>query len=177
MTLADFMAKHVVPTWLTKSNSGDYERIYDTRKHQRLTQALSNAYLDIIVLCTEWRKLLSEQKTSSLKRLFKPLSSNKTFDEAVERFRQHREAVREEAKICHQIENAEHRHAQVVLSAAEQRRKLLSTLSGVDCGPRHRKLKAARHEGTGIWLPARPEYSRWALASTSSILCCHGIRE
>lgn len=34
---------------------GDYQRIFDGQKHQRFTHTLSMAYLDIIILCTEFK--------------------------------------------------------------------------------------------------------------------------
>ena len=156
---------------------GDYERIYDRRKHQRLTQALSYAYLDIILLCTEFRKLIRKQTTSSVHRILKPLSLDRQYDEALERFRQHRQNVDEEARTCHMIEAAEQRDAQLVLLATERRRKLLRKLSSVDCRHKLRKLKEARHDGTGLWLTACPEYGNWEASESSSVLWCYGIRE
>src|ERR1700730_1062244 len=89
--------------------TGDYERIFAREKHQRLTQAISNAYLDIIKLCLDFRKLLQGQKASSLKRIWKPLSLNAEFDDAIQRFRAHRKIVEKEAEACHMIEAAETR--------------------------------------------------------------------
>ncbi|TVY93107.1 Ankyrin [Lachnellula willkommii] len=153
----------------------DYERIYDRQKHQRLTQALSNAYLDIIVLCTKFQRSLREQRTSSVRRLLKPLSSDNQFDEAIDLFRQHRNNVEEEARMCHMVDAAEQRNAQLLLWAAERRRKLLSRLSNIDCKHRHRILREARHEGTGVWLTARHEYRSWGTPDVTSVLCCFGI--
>jgi hypothetical protein len=157
--------------------SGDYERIYNGQKHQRLTQTLSNAYLDIITLCTEFRKSILEQKSSKVRRILKPLSFDKQFDGAIDRFRQHRKNVENEAIICHMIEAAEQRDALLVLQAAERRRNLLTRLSKVDYKYRHGKLKEARHEGTGVWFTSCPEYEEWQTVSTSSVLCCYGIRK
>ena len=50
------------------------------------------------------------------------------------------------------IEAAEERNTQLVLLAAERRRKLLLRLSGLDCLYRQRKLSEARHAGSGGWL-------------------------
>jgi hypothetical protein len=92
-------------------NSGDYQRIFDGTKHQRFTQALTSAYLDIITLCTEFTALLRNQKKSSMKRIFQPLSPalNYQFEDAVKRFRQHRKEVDKEAEVCHMIEEKEAR--------------------------------------------------------------------
>ncbi|TVY39940.1 hypothetical protein LOCC1_G005838 [Lachnellula occidentalis] len=151
----------------------DYERICDRQKHQRLTQALSNAYLDIVVLCTKFQRSLGEQNNSSLRRMLKPLSSTNQFEDAIDLFRQHRNNV--EARMCHMVDAAEHRDAQLLLWAAERRRKLLSRLSSIDCKHRHRILREARHEGTGVWLTARDEYRNWGTPDTTSVLCCFGI--
>lgn len=89
----------------------DYQRIFNGQKHQRFTQKLSEAYLDIITLCAEFRTLLRQQKKSSVKRIFQPLSPalNAHLEEAVVRFRQHRKAVDKEAEVCHMLEEKETR--------------------------------------------------------------------
>ncbi|TVY80507.1 hypothetical protein LSUE1_G008386 [Lachnellula suecica] len=153
----------------------DYERIYNRQKHQRLTQALSNAYLDIIMLCMRFRRSIQEQKASSLRRILKPLALDSQFDNEIELFRRHKIDVEEEARMCHMIEAAEHRETQLLLWATERRQRLLSRLSKVDCQYRHRILKDARHEGTGIWLTASDEYRSWEAADATSVLCCFGI--
>lgn len=137
---------------------------------------MSNAYLDIITLCSEFRTSIHKQKNSKVRRLLKPLALDKQFDEAIERFRRHRQNVVDEAETCHMIEAAEQRDAQLVLFAEERRRKLLERLSKVDCKHRHRKLKESRHEGTGAWFTSSPEFEQWMGASYSSVLCCYGIR-
>jgi hypothetical protein len=73
--------------------TGDYERIFDREKHQRLTQAISNTCLDIIELCFDFRKLLQDLKASSLKRILKPITLDGKFEEAIQRFRAHRKVV------------------------------------------------------------------------------------
>jgi len=96
----------ILPRLLT-ARTGDYERIFDRQKHQRLTQAISKTYLDIIELCLDFRKLLQDQKASSLKRIWKPISLDGKFEEAIQRFREHRKNVEKEAETCHMIEAAE----------------------------------------------------------------------
>ena len=90
---------------------GDYQKIFDGQKHQAFAQALSIAYLDIIILCTEFKSLLLNQKNSSVKRLLQPLSSslNRRLEEAVARFRKHRKEVDKQAEVCHMIEEKEAR--------------------------------------------------------------------
>ncbi|KAH7416746.1 hypothetical protein BKA64DRAFT_701531 [Cadophora sp. MPI-SDFR-AT-0126] len=153
----------------------DYQRIYSRAKHQRLTQALSNAYLDIIVLCTQIRKSILEQKTSSFRRFLKPVALDRQFDEAVERFRQHKKNVDDEARVCHMIEAAEKREEELILYATERKRRLLSRLSTVAFEYKHQKLKALRYEGTGTWLIEDKKYEKWKSSAQSAVLCCHGI--
>ena len=83
------------------------------------------AYLDIISLCTEFKTLLRDQKISSLKRIFQPLSPalNARLEEAVLRFRNHRKAVDKEAEICHMIEEKEARDLVVRNNAAAEARE------------------------------------------------------
>jgi hypothetical protein len=52
---------------------------------------------------------LQGQKASSLKRIWKPLSLDGEFDEAIRRFREHGKTVEKEAETCHMIEAAEAR--------------------------------------------------------------------
>jgi hypothetical protein len=52
---------------------------------------------------------LQGQKASSLRRIWKPLSLDAEFDEAIQRFRTHRKTVEKEAETCHMIEAAEAR--------------------------------------------------------------------
>jgi hypothetical protein len=158
--------------------TGDYERIYDLQKHARLTQALSNAYLDLIVLCTQFRAIIRDHQTSKIRRIFKPLSINHQADDAIKKFQRHRKEVVKEADICHSIEAAEERDNRIMLAAAQRRQKLLSRLSSVSCTQRHVKLQSARHEGTGVWLSELAEYTKWMdSGSDPTLLCCHGIRK
>jgi hypothetical protein len=142
-----------------------------------LTQALSRAYLEIIIFCTQTRELLRQQKGSSMRRLFKPISRDHDFDDVLARFRQHKSNVEEEVRTCHMIEAAEERKAQLVLRTADRRAKALAKLSPIDCARRHRKLVEARHEGTGLWIQATEQYISWEKSETSAVLCCYGIRK
>ncbi|KAM0136395.1 hypothetical protein ACHAP3_004625 [Botrytis cinerea] len=89
----------------------DYQAIFDQQKHPKFTQTLSAAYLDIIVLCSEFKSILTGQKSSFFKRLRSPLSTSLEvqLDNAVQKFREHRKAVESEAKVCHYIEAKESR--------------------------------------------------------------------
>lgn len=85
----------------------DYGRIFDSKKYPRLSQALSETYLDIINICMEFREILQSQTRVSLKRLSRPLLLDVQYEDALERFRNHRKAVVKEAEVCHMIEAAE----------------------------------------------------------------------
>ena len=93
----------------SKIRPGDYERIFDREKHPRLVQALSNVYLDIIVLCMDLRKLICNQKKSVLNRIVKPVSLDHQFDQVLRRFREHKSDVESEVRHCHIVEAAEYR--------------------------------------------------------------------
>ncbi len=80
-------------------------------KHQRLTQALSTAYLDIINICTEFQELLRVQRKSVFKRVLQPQTPtvNAHLEDVLDRFRKHRKSVEKEAEVCHMIEEKESR--------------------------------------------------------------------
>jgi hypothetical protein len=90
---------------------GDYQRIFDRHKHHRFSETLSAVYLDIIILCTEFKMLLQGLKKSTMRRFFQPLSPalSDKLEEAVARFRKHRKEVDKEAEVCHMIEEKEAR--------------------------------------------------------------------
>jgi hypothetical protein len=91
------------------TNLGDYQRIFDQEKHRRLSQSISNAYLDIIRLCFDFKELFREHRSSSLTRIWRPFALNTHFEDAIQRFREHRKSVEKEAETCHMIEAAEAR--------------------------------------------------------------------
>lgn len=107
------------------NSPGDYQRIFDGQKHQRFTHALSMAYLDIILLCTEFKSLLRIQRRSSVRRILQPLSPalNSHLDDAINRFKLHRESVDKEAGVCHMIEEMESRDLVLRNSEAAEARK------------------------------------------------------
>lgn len=157
---------------------GDYERIYDLKKHARLTQALSNAYLDLIVLCTQFRAIIRDHRASKVRRILKPLSIHHQFDEAIEKFRRHRKEVEKEVATCHMIEAAEERDKRLMLAASQRRQGLLSRLSSINCARKHVRLQSTRHEGTGAWLSKHAEFVNWTSSGSGpAVLCCHGIRK
>jgi hypothetical protein len=178
--------------------------IFDARKHQRFTQTLSVAYLDIIQLCTEFKTLLQTQEKSTMKRIFQPLSPtlNARLEEAVARFRKHRKEVDKEAEVCHMIDEKEARD--VVLrnsqaaearergkfqllvfgasiyfdsSVASKQENLLAQLSKVDYKYKHGRMQKIRHPGTGAWFMTLPEFKDWRDGENSAVMCCYGIRK
>ncbi|KAE9367461.1 hypothetical protein N431DRAFT_348615, partial [Stipitochalara longipes BDJ] len=162
----------------------EYQRIFDSDKHQRFTQALSAAYLDIISLCTEFKTLLRNLKKSAVKRIFQPLSPalNAQLEDAVLRFRQHRKTVDKEAELCHMIEEKEARELVVRNQAAAEARErqnrqevLLSLLSKIDHEHKHRRMRRIRHKGTGSWFTASDEFKTWLTCPSPSTLCLYGI--
>jgi hypothetical protein len=180
---------------------GDYQRIFDGQKHQRFTHALSMAYLDIIILCTEFKSLLRIQRRSSVRRVFQPLSPalNSHLDDAINRFRLHREAVDKEAGVCHMIEEKESRDLVLRNSEAAEARKrglyrillfpdlllinteakqkdLVKRLSKVNYVYKHHRMQKIRHPGTGAWIKELPEFKNWLACKTSATMCCYGIR-
>lgn len=144
----------------------DYQRIFDREKHQRFYQALSDTYLDIIVLCTEFKDLLLSQKQPSVKRIFQPLSTslNVHLDGAVARFRRHCEEVDKQTEVCHMIEAREARDlvkrnieaaearercaanplskvgSTLMTKLAARQEKLVSQLSSTDHRSKHRRM-------------------------------------
>jgi len=84
-----------------------YELLFPN--HERLRQALSDAYLDIISFCIDVKNVFSKaSNSSSMKRaisfkiLWKPLSSR--FEEYLAQFRRHRQNVEKEAGLSHMLE-------------------------------------------------------------------------
>ncbi|RDW62396.1 hypothetical protein BP6252_11829 [Coleophoma cylindrospora] len=162
----------------------DFQKIFDVQKYQRFNQALAAAYLDIIVLCTEFRTLLQDQKKSTVKRLFQPVSPalNSHLQEAIVRFRNHRKKVEKEAELCHMIEEKEARdlvlrntEAAKARERESRQKRLISQISTIDYQYKHRRMQKVRHPGTGAWFITLPAFKEWLDSNSSSVLCCHGI--
>ncbi|CCD48783.1 hypothetical protein BofuT4_P034250.1 [Botrytis cinerea T4] len=162
----------------------DYQAIFDQQKHPKFTQTLSAAYLDIIVLCLNFKSILTGQKSSFVKRLRSPLSTSlgEQLDNAVQTFKEHRKAVDSEANICHFIEAKESRELELrerMRSKEQERRdrqrRIISQMATVDCRNKHRRLQNIRHHGTGSWLASVADYRNWRTQNKSSIVSCYGI--
>ncbi|TGO62599.1 hypothetical protein BOTNAR_0111g00170 [Botryotinia narcissicola] len=162
----------------------DYQAIFDQEKYPKFTQSLSAAYLDIIILCSDFKNILAGQKSSFVKRMRSPLSTSlgAQLDNAVQKFREHRKAVESEAKMCHYIEAKESRELELRerMRTKEQERRdrlrrIISRMATVDCSSKHRRLQRIRHQGTGSWLAGVTEYKNWQNQNKSSIMSCYGI--
>ncbi|KAL3425249.1 hypothetical protein PVAG01_02040, partial [Phlyctema vagabunda] len=162
-----------------------YQRIFSQSKHPRLSEALANTYLDIIELCIQFRTLIKAQEKSTLRRVIQPLSSDveKQSKDAEAKFRAHRKTVEREAETCHMIEAAEvraivlrDRQLQEMNDRAANKKRLLLVLSTTNSKEKHEKLKSIRHQRTGDWIFSSSEYKRWRHLSSTSVLCCFGIR-
>lgn len=139
--------------------------------------ALSNSYLDIILLCTRIQKIIRSQRQSKLARVFQPLSSsaNAQLDDAVTIFRNHRKTVEKEAETAHMIEEANARALVERNEKAALRQKLLSHLLVLDYEGKQRRMQKLRYANTGTWLLNSFEYKSWFNSQESSLLCCYGI--
>lgn len=86
-----------------------YERLFPD--HERLIQALSLVYVDILNFCTQARAVFRRGRraslvtlTAALKLTWKPFNSQ--FGEVIASFRIHRKTVEKEAGLSHMIESA-----------------------------------------------------------------------
>lgn len=162
-----------------------YERLFSN--HERLVQALSLAYVDIVVFCSECKTVFRHGQRSSMtsfkiafKLIWKPFE--RQFGRYVEGFRQHRKSVEKEAGLSHMIEAADSRDLVLAnqMQLEQQRkadtsRRTLAAIPCVDTKAKHMKLQGLRYHGTGMWFFEDHVYLDWQRADTSSFLCCHGI--
>lgn len=89
-----------------------YERLFPN--HERLIHALSIAYVDIIVFCSDAKAVFRRGQRASLtslkvgfKLLWKPFESQ--FGQQLDNFRTHRKNVEKEAGLSHMVEAADAR--------------------------------------------------------------------
>lgn len=162
-----------------------YERLF--RNHERLVQALSLAYVDIVVFCSKCKAIFRRGQRSSMtsfkvtfKLIWKPFE--RQFGQYLEGFRQHTENVEKEAGLSHIVEAAYSRDLvlanQMQLDQQKKEdvlRKTLAAIPSVDTEAKHMKLQGLRYHGTGMWLFQDHVYLDWQRADTSSFLCCQGI--
>lgn len=89
-----------------------YEKLFPN--HKRLTHALSVAYVDVIVFCSDAKAIFRRGQRASLtslkvgfKLMWKPFESQ--FGRQLDSFRNHRKIVEKEAGLSHMIEAADAR--------------------------------------------------------------------
>jgi len=178
--LADMLARigDVLPRFRV------YEALFPN--HDRLRQALSDAYLDIIRFCTDVKSIFAKASKSSLKRAFscKILwkSFGSQFDEYLTQFRRHRQNVEKEAGLSHMLEAKEARELELSERALRRqeaekvkREKLLQCLTPLNYRRQHRKLQNLRHPGTAVWITQMPKFSSWVESPDRPCFWCLGI--
>ena len=89
-----------------------YERLFPN--HERLTHALSVAYVDIIIFCSDAKAVFRRGQRASLtnfkvgfKLIWKPFDNQ--FGQQLDNFRNHRKNVEKEAGLSHMVEAADAR--------------------------------------------------------------------
>lgn len=88
-----------------------YEKLFPN--HERLIHALSEAYVDVIVFCSDAKAVFRRGRAFStslkigFKLMWKPFESQ--FGQQIENFRNHRNSVEKEAGLSHMVEAADAR--------------------------------------------------------------------
>ncbi|KAL8848571.1 MAG: hypothetical protein Q9221_006404 [Calogaya cf. arnoldii] len=164
-------------------------RVYETLfpSQERLVQALSITYVDILSFCTEAKAVFRSERRSSrinlgilVKLSWKPFE--RQFGQRIDNFRIHVKNVEKEASLSHMIEASDSRAIvranQSQLEKAKKEdahRRIIAAIPSVDVFAKHRKLQGLRQEGTGTWILRHDAYQDWYDAARSSTVCCIGI--
>lgn len=162
-----------------------YENLFPS--HERLVQALSIVYVDILTFCTEAKAVFRRERRSLrinlgiLARLtWKPFE--RQFEQQIESFRVHVKNVEQETSLSHMIEASDSRaivlanHRQLEKAKREDaHRRIIAAIPSVDIVAKHKKFQSLRQEGTGVWILHHDLYQDWYNATRSAILCCFGI--
>ncbi|KAI4235659.1 MAG: hypothetical protein LQ349_003012 [Xanthoria aureola] len=158
-----------------------YENLFPS--HERLVQALSVVYVDVLTFCTEAKAVLRRERRS-LKIVFK-LSwkpFDRQFGQQIDKFRVHVSNVEKEASLSHKIEASDSRAIvranQKQLEKAKRedaQRRIIAAIPSVDNMAQHRKLGRLRQDGTSTWILRHDVYQDWYDAKCSSTICCFGI--
>lgn len=162
-----------------------YENLFPN--HERLIQALSVAYVDIISFCTKSKAVFRHGQRSSLTNLsiafklsWKPFE--RQFGQQIDAFRVHLKNVEKEAGLSHMIEAADARA--VVLANQKQLEKakkesnhlrIIAAIPSVNNEGKHKMIQSLRYEGTGAWILQHEAFQQWKNSAQSSTLCCYGI--
>ncbi|KAL9013111.1 MAG: hypothetical protein Q9173_002171 [Seirophora scorigena] len=162
-----------------------YENLFPS--HERLVQALSITYVDILAFCTKAKAVFRRERRMSLTNLsilfkstWKPFEQQ--FGQKIDDFRAHVKNVEKEAGLSHMIEASDSR---AVVLANQRRlekakkedahRRIIAAIPSVDHIAKHRKLQSLRQDGTGTWILRHQIYQDWYDAACSSTICCSGI--
>ena len=157
------------------------------QSHERLVQALSVAYIDVIDFCTKSKAVFRHGRRASLtnfkiafKLTWKPFE--RQFEQQIEAFRLHLKNVEKEVDICHMIEAANSRAVVLAnkkqLAKAEKEskyRRMIAAIPAVDMQAKHGNLQALRHPGTGAWIFEDRAFKDWKASTQTSTLFCRGI--
>ncbi|KAI4105620.1 MAG: hypothetical protein LQ345_007220, partial [Seirophora villosa] len=136
-----------------------YENLFPS--HERLVQALSITYVDILAFCTEAKAVFRRERRTSLTILFKSTWKpfEQQFGQRIDDFRAHVMNVEKEAGLSHMIEASDSRA--VVLANQRQlekakkeeaHRRIIAAIPSVDHIAKYRKLQSLRQDGTGTWI-------------------------
>ncbi|KAG7006857.1 hypothetical protein G7Y79_00012g031930 [Physcia stellaris] len=155
-----------------------YEALFPN--HERLVQALSFIYCDLLAFCDEAKKVLRKPKRSMLSITFKGFEHK--FKKLLLRLQEHEKAVEKEVRASHMIESADSRSLVRLdqLQAAAERKEterwqVFGNLSDIDYEGQYARLDDLRHKGTCEWIVNEPLYQAWRWSTASSGLCCRGI--
>ncbi|KAL8992388.1 MAG: hypothetical protein Q9169_007138 [Polycauliona sp. 2 TL-2023] len=162
-----------------------YENLFPS--HERLVQALSVAYVDVLTFCTDAKAVFRRESRSSrvsigilAKMTWKPFE--RQFGQRIDGFRLHAKNIEKEASLSHMIEASDSRavvranRSQLEKARKEDaHRRIIAAIPSVDMFTKHRKLMGLRHEGTGTWILRNESFRNWYDAARSSTLCCFGI--
>lgn len=155
----------------------EYEMLFPG--HERLRQALCNAYLIILEFCIDAKSVFVDARKKPIGRVtFKGVwkTFTKDFDRTyLAKFRSYQSILEKEAGLCHMVEWKQAQALQEQEKKAKKRRKLLALLSGIDYVGQHGKLQKLRHHGTGTWLAEVQAFSHWQESQVSGCLGCFGI--
>lgn len=162
-----------------------YENLFPS--HERLVQALSVVYVDVLTFCTE-AKVVFRRGGNPLKIDFGVLLKlswkpfDRQFGQQIDKFRVHVKNVEKEASLSNMIEASDSRA--IVLASQKQlekakredaQRRIIAAIPSVDNMAQHRKLGRLRQDGTSTWILRHDVYQDWYVAKCSSTICCFGI--
>ncbi|KAL9037937.1 MAG: hypothetical protein Q9180_003437, partial [Flavoplaca navasiana] len=162
-----------------------YENLFPS--HERLVQALSIVYVDILTFCSKAKSIFRRERRSLrinigilAKLSWKPFEQQ--LGKIIDGFRLHVKNVENEVSLSHMVEASDSRDLVRAQKGAIERakkedahRRIIAAIPSVDNYAQHKKLQRLRKQGTGTWILHRDVYQEWYNAACSSSLCCFGI--